>query len=123
VTYTVVTTLLDRTNLLASGKVFAIVGWDRELARTARGLRARVVVVDESAADEARREGFEVLPLADALAQAELVLARDVDPSLLREGAVVGGGISLPGEEVRERVVEHVRADGTSIFVVDTDES
>lgn len=116
--YRSVAALLDRTNLLASGKVFAIVGWDRETARTARGLRARVVVTDGG--DEARREGFEVLPLADALAQAELVLAREVDPSLLREGAVVGGGVSLPGEEVREGVVEHVRPDGTSVFVVDT---
>jgi hypothetical protein len=119
-----VTALLDRTNLLASGKVFAIVGWDREAARTARGLRARVVVTEGG--DEARREGFEVLPLADALAQAELVLATELDPTLLLllpRGAIVGGGVSLPGEEVREGVVEHVRPDGTSVFVVDTSTS
>ena len=108
--------LLDATNLLASGKVLVLAEWDRDTARAARGLRARVVVADGP--DEARREGFEVLPLAEALAQAELVLARDVDPSLLREGAVVGGGVSLPGDEVREGVVEHVRADGTSVFCV-----
>jgi hypothetical protein len=59
-----------------------------------------------------------VLPLAEALADAELVLARDVDPTLLREGAVVGGGATLPGDEVRAGVVEHVRPDGTSVFVV-----
>ena len=116
--YRVVTALLDRTNLLASGKVLALVGWDREVARTARALRARVVVTDGG--DEARREGFEVLPLAEALADAELVLAREVDVTLLREGAVVGGGLTLAGDEVREGVVEHVRADGTSVFVVDT---
>lgn len=110
--------LLDATNLLASGKVFVIVGWDRETARAARGLRARVVIADGP--DEARREGFEVLPLAEALAAAELVLAREVDPALLREGAVVGGGASLPGEEVRRGVIEHVRSDGTSVFVVPT---
>jgi hypothetical protein len=113
-----VAALLDRTNLLASGKVFAIVGWDPEAARTARALRARVVVVEGG--EEARLAGFEVLPLVDALAQAELVLTHTVDPSLLREGAVVGGGVSLPGDEVREGVVEHVRPDGTSVFVVDT---
>ena len=108
--------LLDATNLLASGKVFAITEWDRETARAARGLRARVVIADGP--DEARLEGFEVLPLADALAAAELVLARNVDAELLREGAVVGGGVSLPGDEVREGVIEHVRGDGTSVFVV-----
>jgi hypothetical protein len=108
--------LLDATNLLASGKIFALTEWDRETARAARGLRARVVVADGP--EEARLEGFEVLPLAAALADAELVLARDLDPALLREGAVVGGGLSLPGKEVREGVIEHVRSDGTSVFVV-----
>ena len=118
--YRAVTELLDRTNLLASGKTFAVVGWDREVTRTARALRARVVVCEEDPqlAAEARREGFEVLPLREALAQAQLVLAPHVDASLLREGAVVGGGMVLPGDEVREGVIEHVRADGTSVFVV-----
>lgn len=108
--------LLDATNLLASGKVLALVEWDRETARAARGLRARVVVADGP--EEARLEGFEVRPLAAALADAELVIARDIDPSLLREGAVVGGGASLAGDEVRAGVVEHVREDGTTIFCV-----
>ena len=108
--------LLDATNLLASGKVFALTEWDRDTARAARAVRARVVVADGP--EEARREGYDVQPLAQALADAELVLARDVDPTLLREGAVVGGGVSLPGDEVRAGVVEHVRADGTSVFVV-----
>jgi hypothetical protein len=118
VSYRAVTDLLDRTNLLASGKVFAIVGWDEEAARTARALRARVVVADGG--DAARALGYAALPLAEALADAELVLARDVDPALLREGAVVGGGVRLDGDEVREGVFEHVRPDGTSVFAVET---
>jgi hypothetical protein len=59
-----------------------------------------------------------VRPLVDALGDAELVLARDVDPALLREGAVVGGGASRPGEEVRAGVFEHRRADGTAVYFV-----
>lgn len=108
--------LLDATNLLASGKVFALTEWDQETARAARALRARVVVAEGP--EEARREGYDVRPLADALADAELVLARDVDPALLREGAVVGGGASGPGEEVRPGVFEHRRADGTTVYFV-----
>ena len=108
--------LLDATNLLASGKVLALTEWDRDTARAARALRARVVVADGP--EEARRDGYDVRPLAEALAEAELVLARDVDAALLREGAIVGGGASLPGNEVRAGVVEHVRGDGTSVFVV-----
>lgn len=114
--------LLDATNLLASGKVLVVLDWDRETARAARALRARVIVCcsDALEAMEAHREGFEVLPAAEALEQAEFVIAREIDASLLREGAVVGGGASLPGEEVREGVIEHIRPDGTSVFVVDT---
>jgi S-adenosylhomocysteine hydrolase len=118
VSYRAVTDLLDRTNLLASGKVLAIVGWNEDAARTARAMRARVVIADGP--DEARLRGYDVLPLVEALADAELVLAREVDPALLRADAVVGGGVRLDGDEVRAGVVEHVRDDGTSVFVVET---
>lgn len=118
----VIGALLDATNLLASGKVLVVLGWDREAARAARALRARVIVCcsDPLEALEAHRDGFDVLPPAEALAHAELVIAREVDADLLREGAVVGGGALLPGEEARGGVIEHVRPDGTSVFVVDT---
>ena len=106
--------LFDATNLLASGKVLALIDWDPETARAARGLRARVVVVDGP--EEARRAGYATAPLAEALREAELVVG-DVDATLLREGAVVIG-TRLDGDEVRAGVVEHVRADGTSVFAV-----
>ncbi|HET8606559.1 MAG TPA: adenosylhomocysteinase [Gaiellaceae bacterium] len=137
--------LLDRTNLLMAGKRFVLVGYGwvgKGIARRARGVGARVVVceVDPFAALEAYHDGFEVLPVEQACADADFVMtATGVRGALplaaierLPDGAVLGnaGGIddefdmvalrerAVEARTAREHVEEFVLPSGRSIFVV-----
>lgn len=137
--------LLDRTNLLMAGKRFVLVGYGwvgKGIARRARGAGARVVVceVDPFAALEAYHDGFEVLPVEQACADADFVMtATGVRGALplaaierLPDGAVLGnaGGIddefdmvalrerAVETRTAREHVEEFVLPSGRSIFVV-----
>jgi adenosylhomocysteinase len=140
-----VNAVLDATNLLMAGKRFVCVGYGwvgRGIARRARGMGAQVTVceVEPFAALEAYHDGFEVAPLVEACAQAEiLVTATGVRGAVgadaiaaLPDGAIIAnaGGIddefSVPklaesAREVRsarEHVDEYVLEDGRSILVV-----
>ena len=140
-----VAAVMDSTNLLVAGKRLVVVGYGwvgKGIARRARGLNARVVVceVDPFAALEAFHDGFEVLPVADACAGADIVMtATGVRGSLpreaidgLRDGALLAnaGGIddefdvpalrerALSAEEVRPGVEEIRLAEDRSVFVV-----
>jgi adenosylhomocysteinase len=141
-----VAAVLDATNLLLAGKAFAVVGYGwvgKGIARRARGLNARVIVceVDPLAALEAHHDGFEVMPVAEACAMADVVMTatgcRDAVPvaalERLRDGAILAnaGGIddefdvaALRGRalEVRDARPPHVReyvlAADRSVFVV-----
>jgi adenosylhomocysteinase len=73
------TAILRLTNLSAAGKTICVVGYGwvgKGLARYAEGFGARVLVVeiDPVAALEAHMDGHRVLPLVDALPQAEIVI-------------------------------------------------
>jgi adenosylhomocysteinase len=140
-----VNAILDATNLLMAGKRFVCVGYGwvgKGIARRARGMGARVTVceVDPFAALEAHHDGFDVAPLVDACADAEIVVtatgvreAVGVDAvDALPDGAVIAnaGGIddefSVPKlqrrardvRRAREHVDEYVLDDDRSIFVV-----
>jgi adenosylhomocysteinase len=141
-----VAAVLDATNLLLAGKALVVVGYGlvgKGIARRARGLNARVIVceVDPVAALEAYHDGFEVLTVREACAEADLVLTatgcRDSLPlsaiEELRDGAIIAnaGGIddefdvAALGEravEIRDARPPHVREyvleAGRSVFVV-----
>jgi adenosylhomocysteinase len=140
-----VNAVLDATNLLMAGKRFVCVGYGwvgKGIAKRARGMGAEVTVceVDPFAALEAYHDGFEVAPLVEACATAEvLITATGVREAVggpavdaLPDGAVIAnaGGIddefSVPKLEqrahevraVREHVDEYRFADGRSVFVV-----
>ena len=71
--------ILRATNILLAGKVFVVCGYGwcgRGVALRARGMGARVVVceVDPIKALEAKMDGYEVLPLRQAIKKADIVL-------------------------------------------------
>lgn len=76
--------VLRATNFLIAGRVFVVGGYGwcgRGIAMRARGLGARVVVteVDPLRALEATMDGFEVLPMARAVEQADFVVTATGD--------------------------------------------
>ena len=71
--------ILRATNILLAGKVFVVCGYGwcgRGVAMRARGMGARVVVceVDPIKALEAKMDGYEVMPLRQAIRKADIVL-------------------------------------------------
>ena len=75
----VVTALIQAAGLQLSGKTVVVIGYGNVgsgIAEFAKGLNARVVVVQRSAfrALKAVMDGYEVLPLSKALAHADVVL-------------------------------------------------
>jgi len=140
-----VNAVLDATNLLLAGKRCVCVGYGwvgKGIARRLRGMGGRVTVceVDPFAALEAHHDGFDVAPVVDACATAEVVItATGVREAVgldaieaLPDGALLAnaGGIddefSVPKLEGRAREVRHVREhvdeyvldEGRSVFVV-----
>jgi adenosylhomocysteinase len=86
----VVTALIQTTGLQLGGKNVVVVGYGNVgsgVAHFARGLNARVCVVQNSAfrALKAVMDGFEVLPLAKALARADVVITATGASGVLRE--------------------------------------
>jgi adenosylhomocysteinase len=135
----------DSTNLLISGKRLVVIGYGwvgKGIARRARGMNAQVIVceVDPFAALEAYHDGFDVLPIEDACAVADIVMTatgtREALPlsaiERLPDGALLAntGGIddefkvpelrerALETRQVREHVEEFVLDEGRSVFVV-----
>ena len=140
-----ISAVLDATNLLLAGKKVVIVGYGwvgKGMALRARGLGADVTVceVEPFAALEAYHDGFEVAPLVEACATAELVLTatgvrHSVGPdaiAALTDGALLAnaGGIddefdipalrtsAIETRKVREHVEEFRLDDDRSVFVV-----
>jgi adenosylhomocysteinase len=70
--------IIRATNVLLAGKKFVVVGFGwcgRGLAQRARGMGSQVIVteVDPLRALEATMEGFEVMPIADAIKIADII--------------------------------------------------
>ena len=140
-----VAAVMDSTNLLIAGKRLAVVGYGwvgKGIARRARGVGARVIVceVDPFAALEAYHDGYEVLPVAEACAVADIVMTAtgvrgSVPPEAiehLKDGAILAntGGVddefdvpslrerALESRVVREHVEEFRLDEQRSVFVI-----
>ncbi len=141
----VVTAVLDATNLLMAGKHVVAVGYGwvgKGIAKRARGLGAQVTVceVDPFAALEALHDGFDIAPLVEACETAEIVLTstgvRDAlgmeaiealpDGAILANASGIDDEFSMPKlreraletRQAREHVEEFVLDEGRSVFVV-----
>jgi adenosylhomocysteinase len=137
--------ILRATNALLAGSVFVVVGFGwvgRGIAARARGMGARVVVceVDPLRALEAVMEGFDVRPVREAAADADVVVTatgnRDAlglaELEALKPGAIVANSghfdveIDVAGlretavatRAVREHVVEYELAGGGRVQVL-----
>jgi adenosylhomocysteinase len=140
-----VNAVLDRTNLLAADKDVVVVGYGwvgKGIATRARGLAARVTVceVEPFAALEAYHDGFDVAPLVEACAAADIVISatgvrQTIGPdaiAALRDGAILANAgavddeidvVHLAGTAVetrvaRDHVEEFVLPDGRTLHLV-----
>ncbi|MGH2696253.1 MAG: adenosylhomocysteinase [Actinomycetota bacterium] len=134
--------ILRATNLLMAGRVVVVCGYGmcgRGVASRARGLGARVVVTEVSPviALEAAMEGFEVLPLREAVRAGEVFVTVTGDTSVIRrehietmkDGAVLANSghfdveidtgaleeLSVERRRIREHVDEYRMPDGRRI--------
>ncbi len=140
-----VAAVMDATNLLIAGKALVVVGYGwvgKGIGRRARGMGARVIVceVDPFVALEAHHDGFEVMPLLEACAIADIVMtATGVREAVsaeaierLKDGAILAnaGGVddefdvaklrhrALETREVRPNVEEFRLDERRSVFVI-----
>jgi len=140
-----VNAVLDRTNLLAADKDVVVVGYGwvgKGIAARARGLAARVTVceVEPFAALEAHHDGFDVAPLVEACAAADIVISatgvrQTIGPdaiAALPDGAILANAGAVDDEidvvhlaetavetrVAREHVEELVLPDGRTVYLV-----
>ncbi|MFL6251186.1 MAG: adenosylhomocysteinase, partial [Actinomycetes bacterium] len=137
--------ILRATNILLAGTVFVVAGYGycgKGLAMRARGMGARVVVteIDPIRALEAAMDGFEVLPMQEAIRDADIAITVTGDRDILRrehfEAAKDGLIIANSGHfdieidkvaladlaskvtRVRENTEEYQLADGRRIYLI-----
>jgi adenosylhomocysteinase len=136
---------MNATNLLVAGKTLVVAGFGwcgRGIAMRAKGLGANVVVteVDPIRAIEARMEGYQVMPMAQAAPQADIVISatgcKDVVRRehllVLKDGCVLGNSGHFDNEvsrkaledlagapkRVREFVDEYRFQDGRRAYLI-----
>jgi len=136
---------MNATNLLVAGKRFVIAGYGwcgRGIAMRAKGLGASVIVteIDPIKAIEAKLDGFEVMPMIDAVKQADVVISatgckdivRREHLEVMKDGCVLGNSghfdneISKPALEeyggkpkrVREFVDEYPLPGGRKAYLI-----
>lgn len=141
----VITAILDRTNLLMAGATVVVVGYGwvgRGVARVAAGMGARVTVteIDPVVALEAHHDGFDVATVLDACGTADFVITCSgahgalVPAAIDRcpDGVVLANAAGIDDEfsvsdlagrastrrRVRPEIDEFVMEDGRSVFVV-----
>jgi len=137
--------VLRATNILLAGRAVVVAGYGmcgRGLSARAHGLGARVIVteVDPLRALEAVMEGFQVLPMAEAVAQADVLITVTGNTSVIRrehfarmrDGAILANSghfnveIDLETLEresasrrtVRPYVEEYTQKDGRRLYVL-----
>jgi len=137
--------IMRTTNLLVAGKVVVVAGYGwcgRGIAMRARGLGARVIVteVDPVKANEALMDGFAVMPMCEAVRQADFVITatgcNDVvsgeHVDNLKDGAVLANAghfdveISKPAlqsravsrRRVRDNIDEYKLRDGRRVYLL-----
>lgn len=85
--------ILRATNILLAGRVFAVCGYGwcgRGIAMRAHGMGARVIVceVDPIKALEAKMDGYEVMPLQQAIRKADIILSATGNKHVIDEKAL-----------------------------------
>jgi adenosylhomocysteinase len=137
--------ILRATNILLAGRAVVVAGFGmcgRGLAARAHGLGARVIVteVDPLRALEAVMEGFAVMPMAEAVAQGDVLVTVTGNTSVIRrehfermkDGAILANsghfnveidldalaGLARARRIVRPLVEEYELADGRRVFVL-----
>ena len=138
--------ILRATNILLAGRVFVVVGYGwcgRGLANRARGLGAKVVVteIEPIRALEATMDGFQVMPMAEAVKIGDIFCTVTGNKHVIRkehfqgmkDGAVVANSghfnveLDLDSLEaiskavkknVRDNVDQYVLKDGRSIYLL-----
>ena len=137
--------IIRATNLLIAGTTVVIAGYGwcgRGVASRARGLGANVIVteVDALKALEAVMDGFRVMPMQNAVQEADLVITLTGDIHVLRkehfevmkDGAIIANSghfnveIDIPAleelavekAESREYVESYTLADGRTLFLI-----
>lgn len=136
---------MNATNLLIAGKKVVVAGYGwcgRGIASRAKGMGANVIVteVDSIRAIEAKMDGFEVMPMIDAVKVADIVLTvtgcKDIiGPEHLKvakDGCVFGNSGHFDNEvdhryfeqesvstrRVRDYVDEYLFADGRKVYII-----
>jgi adenosylhomocysteinase len=137
--------IMRSTNFLIAGRTFVVCGYGmcgRGVASRARGLGARVVVVEVSAlpALEAVMEGYTVMPLLEAARIGDIFVTVTGDTSILRrehmevmkEGAVLANSghfdveidkaaledLSVERRRLRDFVDEYTMPDGRKLYLL-----
>ncbi|RLF49277.1 MAG: adenosylhomocysteinase [Thermoplasmata archaeon] len=137
--------IISATNLLMAGKCAVVAGYGwcgRGIAMRLRGMGARVVVteVDEVKAMEALLDGFAVMPMHDAIKNADIVVTatgcrdvvREEHLMVAKDGCILCNAghfnvevsvedlekISVRKRKVREYVEEYVTKDGRKLYLI-----
>ena len=137
--------IIRATNVLLAGKKFVVVGYGwcgRGLAQRARGMGCLVIVteVDPLKALEATMDGFEVMPIWEAIKEADIICTATGNKTVLsvshfqkmKEGAIVANTghfnvefdyeglikIAKHRRHLRENLEEVTLEDGKKVFVL-----
>lgn len=136
---------MNATNLLIAGKTLVVAGYGwcgRGVAMRAKGMGAIVIVteVDPIRAIEARLDGFQVMPMSEAVRQADIIISvtgckdvvREEHFLSMKDGCVLGNSghfdnevsrkalesMSFRKERVREHVDRYDLRDGRKVYLV-----
>jgi adenosylhomocysteinase len=136
---------MNATNLLIAGKHLVVAGYGwcgRGIAMRAKGMGANVIVteVDPVRAIEAKMDGYEVMPMLDAVKIADIIITATGNKDIIRaehlkvlkDGCVMGNSghfdneVSKPALEelaskpkrVRELVDEYTFKDGRKAYLI-----
>lgn len=137
--------IIRATNLLLAGTTLVVAGYGwcgRGVASRARGLGAKVIVTEVTAlkALEAVMDGFRVMPMLEAVQEADVVITLTGDIHVLRkehfevmkDGALIANSghfnveidipaleeLSVAKDDAREFVQAYTLADGRKLFLV-----
>lgn len=137
--------IIRATNLLLAGTTLVVAGYGwcgRGVASRARGLGAKVIVTEVTAlkALEAVMDGFRVMPMLEAVQEADLVITLTGDIHVLgkehfevmKDGALIANSghfnveidipaleeLSVAKDDAREFVEAYTLADGRELFLV-----
>ncbi|TFG56291.1 MAG: adenosylhomocysteinase [Methanomassiliicoccus sp.] len=136
---------MNATNLLIAGKELVVAGYGwcgRGVAMRAKGLGANVIVteVDPIRAIEAKLDGFQVLPMMQAVRQADIIITvtgckdvvRKEHLSVIKDGCVLGNSghfdneiskkaleeVAAPPVRVREQVERYDLTNGRKVYLI-----